>query len=94
MLFFIHCTDKPGHENVRLENRPAHLGYLGGFMDQVFTAGPTLSEDSESMTGSVLIMDFIDMAAAQDFAENDPYNQAGLFESVTIKPWKKVLPKD
>ncbi len=94
MLFLIYCTDKPDHENVRLENRPAHLGYLDGFMDQVFTAGPTLSEDSESMTGSVLIMDFKDMAVARDFAENDPYNQAGLFESVTIKPWKKVLPKD
>jgi uncharacterized protein YciI len=31
------------------------------------------------------------MAAAQAWAENDPYNKAGLFESVTLSQWKKVI---
>ena len=39
-------------------------------------------------------MEFDDMAQAQAFADNDPYAKAGVFESVSIKPWKKVYPKE
>ncbi len=94
MLYLIYCTDKPDHHHVRAAVRPAHLEYIGGFMDQVFTAGPTLSDDLNEMSGSLLIIEFEDRQAAEKFADGDPYNKAGLFESVTIKPWKKVLPKD
>jgi uncharacterized protein YciI len=44
------------------------------------------------MNGSVVILDLEDRAAAEAFAAGDPYNQAGLFERVTISAWKKVLP--
>ena len=94
MLFVLYCVDKPNHGEVRAANRAAHLEYLGGFKDQVVVAGPTTSDDGGAMTGSVLIMDFVDRAAAEDFAANDPYNKAGLFESVTVKAWKKALPAD
>ena len=43
------------------------------------------------MTGSLLIMDFPDRAGAEAFAADDPYNKAGLFQSVEIKAWKKVF---
>jgi uncharacterized protein YciI len=46
------------------------------------------------MNGSVLILDFEDRAQADAFAAGDPYANAGLFESVVIRPWRKVLPKD
>lgn len=93
MLFAIFCTDKPDAAAIRAATRPAHLDYVGNVMDQVVLAGPTLSDDGQAMTGSLLIMDFADLAAARDFAANDPYNQAGLFESVIVRPWKQVLPK-
>ncbi|MEY4872402.1 MAG: hypothetical protein RLZZ563_1732, partial [Pseudomonadota bacterium] len=32
-----------------------------------------------------------DLAAAQDWAANDPYAKAGLFQSVDIREWKKVI---
>lgn len=94
MLFAIVCHDKKDHGHVRAENRPAHLDYLKGFADRAFVAGPMQTDDGEGMIGSLLIMEFDDKAAAEDFAANDPYNKAGLFESVTIAPWKKVLPAD
>ncbi len=94
MLFVISCVDKPNSPEVRAANRGAHLDYLGSFKDQVVAAGPTTTDDGGAMTGSVLILDFADRAAAEDFAAYDPYNTAGLFESVTIKAWKKVLPAD
>ncbi|MFD2204998.1 YciI family protein [Kiloniella antarctica] len=93
MKFIFSCVDKKDHTHVRADNRPAHLEYLTKYMDRVVVAGPTLGTDGESMTGSLLILEFEDAAAAQDFAENDPYKKAGLFEQVTITPWKQVLPK-
>jgi hypothetical protein len=92
MLFIFVCTDKPGCEPLRLANRAAHLAYLNDFREALFAAGPTLSDDGQTMNGSVLIIDFPDRAAAEAFAANDPYAKAGLFESVVIRPWKKVLP--
>ena len=31
------------------------------------------------------------MAAAQDWAANDPYAKAGLFADVQLIPWNKVI---
>jgi uncharacterized protein YciI len=45
------------------------------------------------MTGSILIVEFDDSAGAERFTTDDPYAKAGLFETVTIRPWRKVLPK-
>lgn len=92
MLYIIFCTDKPDHQQVRLDNRPAHLDYLKGYADKLFAAGPTLSDDGAGMTGSVLILDLADRAAADAFAANDPYAKAGLFAEVVVRPWRKVLP--
>ncbi len=55
-------------------------------------AGPFLSEDGERPVGSLLIMEYDDLDQARAFAEGDPYARAGLFESVTIRPFRKVLP--
>lgn len=91
--FVITCTDKPGQPELRQANRPDHLDYLKGFTDQILAAGPTLDEDGNP-NGSVLIMEFDDLTAARAFADGDPYAKAGVFESTTIKAWKKVFPKD
>lgn len=93
MLFAIFCTDKPDSSAIRATARPAHLDYVRAFSDKVLVAGPTQTDDGESMNGSLLVMEFPDLAAAKAFSENDPYSQAGLFESVTVRPWKKVFPE-
>jgi uncharacterized protein len=92
MLFVVYCVDRPGREQVRLENRSAHLAFLETYKANVAAAGPLQSDDGNSMTGSLLIMDFPDRAAVEAFAAGDPYAKAGLFESVVIRRWKKVLP--
>lgn len=91
-MFVVHCKDKPDALQVRLENRAAHLDYLNANMAHVVAAGPVQTDDRTKMVGSVLILDFPDRAALDAFLAGDPYAKAGLFESVTILPWKKVLP--
>ncbi len=94
MLYVITCKDKPDHQEMRLANRHHHLEYLSRLEDRVFAAGPTLAPDGETMNGSVLIIDFADRDAAEDFTAADPYAKAGLFESVEVSAWKKVLPPE
>ena len=44
------------------------------------------------MIGSLLVMDFSDRAAVDSFLAGDPYSRAGLFASVRVSPWRKVIP--
>lgn len=89
MFVALIAHDKPGALNVRTENRPAHLDYLKS-TDLVAQAGPLL-DGSGGMIGSLIILDVADMAAAQDWADNDPYAKAGLFQSVTLTHWNRVV---
>jgi uncharacterized protein YciI len=91
MLYVIDCTDKAEYLQTRLDNRDAHLRYLEGFTEQLVMAGPFLSESGD-MIGSMLIMEFETIKEAEDFCANDPYQRAGLFSSVAIRPWRKTLP--
>lgn len=92
MHFVIFCIDKPGHQQVRLDNRPAHLDYLKANAGIIVTAGPMQTDDGEGMVGSMLVIDAADRKAAEDFAKGDPYAKAGLFESVRVMRWKRVIP--
>jgi len=94
MLFAIICIDKPDGAPIRAENRPAHLDHLRRAADRIVLAGPFQSEDRTRPTGSLLVLDFADRAEAEAFAAADPYNRAGLFESVTIRPFKKIFPAE
>jgi uncharacterized protein YciI len=93
MLYVISCVDKADHLHIRMENRPAHVDHLKSNLDRLVLAGPTLTEDGETPTGSVIIMEFDNQAEAEAFAAADPYAKAGLFETVTIKPWRQALPQ-
>ena len=92
MKFVLYCVDKADHGHVRTENRPAHVDYLKGNLQRIVIAGPMTREDGETPKGSVIIIEADDRAAAEAFAAGDPYAKAGLFESVTIEPFKKVFP--
>lgn len=89
--FFIYAVDKPNHVDLRLSTRPVHLEHLAAYKEKILVAGPTLNEAGQPI-GSVFLVDFPDLAAVEKFLSLDPYSAAGLFESVTIKPWRKTIP--
>jgi len=89
MRFALLCKDKPGHLEVRKSNRDAHLAYIKE-TGVVEMAGPLLDDDG-AMVGSLIVLEVADLAAAQDWAENDPYANAGLFDEVTLSAWNKVI---
>ena len=89
MRFAIITKDKDGALQLRLNNREAHLAYIKE-TGVVEMAGPFLNQLGE-MHGSMIILDVADFAAAQAWADNDPYAKAGLFDKVRIEEWKKVI---
>lgn len=89
MLIALIARDKPGALQVRLDNRAAHLAYIEE-TGCVAEAGPLLDQDG-NMAGSLVILDVDSMAAGEDWAANDPYAKAGLFETTDLVTWKKVI---
>ncbi len=89
MLIALIAKDKPGALQTRMDNRAAHLAYIEE-TGVVAQAGPLLTEAGD-MCGSLVILDVEDLAAAQSWADNDPYARAGLFQSVELTAWKKVI---
>jgi uncharacterized protein len=88
MLFAIMLIDKPDGAILRAETAPTHRVYVGNHAAGMRLGGPLLADDYETMIGSLIIKDFPDQAAAEQFIANEPYNKAGLFETVIIKPFE------
>lgn len=99
MLYTFICEDIPNTLALRLEARPAHVARLAELNEQgrLFVAGPCPAIDSEDpgeagFTGSIVIAEFASLSDAQAWADKDPYFAAGVYEKVTVKPFKKALP--
>lgn len=100
MLYAIISTDVADSLAKRLAVRPAHLQRLQDLQDQgrLVLAGPHPAIDSENpgdagFTGSLVVAEFDTLEAAKDWADADPYLEGGVYENVTVKPFKQVFPQ-
>ena len=89
-FFVLTCLDKPDGLALRLATRQQHLDFIAANREAIRAAGPFLN-DAGDMCGSMLIVEADDLAAASDVVAKDPYAAAGLFESVTLRPWKLAV---
>ena len=87
-LYAVICKDREGALPVRLATREAHLAHIEA-SGIVVMAGPLLTEGE--MRGSLVILDAPDLATAKAWSAGDPYLAAGLFDSVEVIEWKKVI---
>lgn len=99
MFYAIISEDKPNTLEQRLAARPDHLARLESLRDEgrLLVAGPHPAIDSENpgpagFTGSLVIAEFASLKEAQHWADQDPYINAGVYQQVVVKPYKKVLP--
>ena len=90
MLFAIHARDKPDALALRTANRDAHIAFLKAAGSRLKLAGPLLDETGE-MCGSLLIYEAETLTDVHTWLSDDPYGQAGLFESVIVTGVKPVL---
>lgn len=99
MLYAIISQDVENSLEKRLSVRPAHVERLQELKEQgrLILAGPHPAIDNNDpgpagFTGSLIVAEFESLQAAQAWADNDPYIKAGVYDSVIVKPFKKVLP--
>ncbi|BET43457.1 MULTISPECIES: YciI family protein [Atlantibacter] len=98
MLYVIYAEDNADSLEKRQSVRPAHLARLQLLRDEgkLLTAGPMPAVDSNEpgaagFTGSTVIAEFESLEAAEAWAEADPYIAAGVYKTVSVKPYKKVF---
>jgi len=93
MQYVLTCLDKPNSAALRAETRPAHLDHIRARLQHVLLAGPVLAEDEKTPVGSMLVVEFGTRAELERFSAEDPYVKAGLFQSITVRPFRKVFPE-
>ena len=100
MFYAIVGQDVPDSLNLRLAARPAHLDRLHTLQQagRLLLAGPFPNVDgndpgSAGFSGSLIVAEFDTLAAAQAWADADPYVTAGVYADVSVKPFKKVFPQ-
>jgi uncharacterized protein YciI len=99
MLYAIISQDAADSLSKRMATRPAHVERLEQLRDEgrLILAGPHPAIDSEDpgpagFTGSLVVAEFDSLEDARQWADADPYLTAGVYERITVKPFKKVLP--
>ena len=89
MHFTVYCLDHDGMVERRLANYDAHKAYLATSPAKMVISGPLLASDNETMIGSFFLYEADTIAEVQRFNANDPFNAAGIWKSVDIRPFLK-----
>lgn len=99
MWYAITGIDVPQSLDKRKAVRPAHLARLHQLLEEgrLLLAGPFPAIDAEDpgpagFSGSLIIAEFDDLAAARAWADADPYRVAGVYREVTVRPFRQTLP--
>jgi len=99
VLYVIIGNDGPDSLAKRAQARPAHLERLEQLKAQgrLILAGPCPAIDSPDpgpagFSGSLIVAEFDSLQAAREWADADPYVAAGVYQSVEVKPFRRVLP--
>ena len=99
MWYVIYSRDRENALEARLKARPAHLERVRPMLAEgrILLAGPRPAIDSPDpgpagFEGSLIVADFESLEAAREWAESDPYVQAGVYDTVEVSPFVKVLP--
>lgn len=99
MYYAVISEDVPNSLPLRQQVRPQHLARLEALKQEnrLLVAGPNPAVDAENpgdagFSGSLVIAQFDSLDAASAWAEADPYVAAGVYQKVTVKPFKPVLP--
>ena len=99
MLYAVISQDVENSLEKRMAVRPAHIERLNILKNEgrLILAGPHPAIDNNEpgeagFTGSLVVAEFDSLEDAQTWADADPYLASGVYESVMVKPFKKVLP--
>ena len=93
MPWVILSEDHPDKRHLRQDEAlmAKHVDYEHSIRDKILAAGSTRSDDGETPTGGLLILDVETRAEAESLFDADPFTQAGLRENVVMTRWFKAF---
>ena len=89
MHYVIHCLDYPGAIQRRLDHYDAHKAYLGAAVIKTVISGPLMADDETTMIGSCFVVEAAGLDEVRAFNAADPFAKAGLWQTVSIRPFLK-----
>jgi uncharacterized protein YciI len=89
-LYAMICIDHKDSLALRQKTRDEHLAYYRAPGSPVRLAGAVLDEHGQP-DGSLVVIECESQAAAEAFAQADPFAKVGLFSSVSVKPWRLAI---
>lgn len=90
MPYMIETFDQPGHADLRLREREAHLAFLDRHKALLLACGAKLNDDGSNAGGGLYVVDLDTRDEVERIIADDPFAHAGLFERVTIVRWRKA----
>lgn len=91
MPYVVETWDKPDSLELRLRVRPQHIAFLEENAHRLLGAGAKLSDDGETMLGTIYIVDTESREEAERFVAEDPFSKAGLPSRVVVTRWRKAF---
>jgi uncharacterized protein len=94
MQFLVIARDGTDEDAVerRLRVRPSHLESIAPLVEagNVLVGGAMLSGRGDMM-GSMMLLEFPDRTALDDWLERDPYVTGGVWQEIEVKPFRTAV---
>ena len=95
-LFVMIGLDGPDGAACRNEHRAAHVAHIEGLhrAGRIKLAGTPRNDSNDASIGAVILFEAQNLDEAREIAHRDPFVTGGVFESLTVAPFKHAYPKE
>ncbi len=91
-MYAIVCFDRPDSASLRDKHRAAQVQFLNANASRIVFGGPLKASADGPSTGALIVIDCATREEAEAFIAGDPFRTGGVYESVSIRAFKKVFP--
>jgi uncharacterized protein YciI len=92
-MYAIVCFDRPDSAALRDAHRAAHMDFLEKNANKIVYGGPLKGRADGPSTGAIIVLDCASREEAEAFIASDPFQRAGVYESVAVRAFKQVFPR-
>jgi len=87
--------DGPEGAERRNKHRPQHVAYIEALdrEGRIVLAGTPRNDANDVSIGAVILFEARDLDEAREIVSRDPFVAGGVFESLTVAPFKRVFPR-
>ena len=88
--------DGPDGAERRDQHRAQHVAHLEALdrEGRIVLAGTPRNDNNDASVGAVIIFEADNLEDARDLVRSDPFVVGGVFESLTVAPFKHAYPRE